>query len=163
MTSPAAPFKGQPVPEQVVVVERSAIGNFADGITDDNPVFRDPSVASEQGFDAIPAPPTFNFVMPHWGAFPELQPQEQPPAPLGGAIAAMMATGGMILHGEQEFVYHRPVVVGDRLRSTGEMEDVYVKESGERTMTFLVQRTDWVDDETGDPVVTSRMTIIHRG
>jgi acyl dehydratase len=160
----ASEFKGAPLPEVVVVVERSAVEQFATGIIDPNAVYRDPRAAADAGFDAIPAPPTFPFVMHNWGAFADLQPDGVDPAasPVTGAIGALMRTGGMLLHGEQEFEYHRPVQVGDRLRGTGEIEDVYVKESGERVMTFLVTRTDWADDATDAPVCTTRMTLIHR-
>ena len=34
-------------------------------------------------------------------------------------IGTLMAKGGMVLHGEQEFVYHRPLVVGERLQNEG--------------------------------------------
>jgi len=146
----------------VVVVERSAVSAFATAIGDRNPVFHDATAAQEAGFDAIPAPPTFPFVMHTFGAFPELQPSTDDASPVTAAIGALMSGGGMILHGEQEFVSHRPVQVGDRLVGTGEIEDVYSKESGERVMTFVVARTDWVEETTGDAVCTSRMTIIHR-
>ena len=159
----ATDFTGTPLADQVVVVERGPVANFATAITDQNPVFHDADAARDAGFDEIPAPPTYPLVMHTFGAFPELQP----PAPDGPdavtqAIGALMQDGGLILHGEQEFTYHRPVQVGDRLRGTGEIEDVYTKGSGDRLMTFVVARTDWADDTTGDPVCTSRMTIIHR-
>jgi acyl dehydratase len=72
-----------------------------------------------------------------------------------------MKSGGIILHGEQEFVYHRPVVVGDELRSEGKVADLYTKQSGERTMTFLVTETEY-RDEAGELVLTTRMNLIHR-
>ena len=159
----ATDFKGTPLAEQVVVIERGPVANFATAITDRNPVFHDATAAADAGFDAVPAPPTYPMVMHTFGAFPELQPE----APEGTdavtrAIGALMQDGGLILHGEQEFTYHRPVQIGDRLRGSGEIEDVYVKESGSSVMTFVVARTDWTDDVTGDRVCTSRMTIIHR-
>lgn len=160
--SAADQFKGAPLPTQVVVVERGPVQNFATSVTDTNPVFRDPRVAAEHGFDAIPAPPTWPVVMGNWGAFTELQPDDAGAAsPVTAAIGALMSDGGLILHGEQEVVYERPVQVGDVLTGTGEIEDVYTKESGERVMTFVVARTDWTD-ESGAPVCTSRMTVIHR-
>ena len=73
-----------------------------------------------------------------------------------------MAKGGLILHGEQEFIYHRPVQVGDVLVSEGKITDAYQKESKGRTMTFIVQETNWSDDKTGEPVVTARFNLIHR-
>lgn len=159
----AAEFRGAPLPEQVVVVERGPVANFATAITDDNPVFHDAAAAADAGFDRIPAPPTYPLVMHTFGAFRELQPPAPDgPDPVTAAIGALMADGGLILHGEQEFTYHRPVQVGDRLRGRGEIEDVRTRESSSATMTFVVARTDWTDDETGEPVCTSRMTVIHR-
>ena len=68
----------------------------------------------------------------------------------------------MLLHGEQEFRYHAPVVVGQRLHSSGVVEDVSVKEGkGGATMTAVKVRTDLTDDE-GKPVVTQIMTFLLR-
>lgn len=160
--SAADQFKGAPLPTQVVVVERGPVQNFATAVTDGNPVFRDPGAAADQGHDAIPAPPTWPVVMGNWGAFVELQPPDATAdSPVAAAIGALMSDGGLILHGEQEVVFERPVLVGDVLTGTGEIEDVYTKESGERVMTFVVARTDWTD-EAGAPVCTTRMTVIHR-
>ena len=78
-------------------------------------------------------------------------------------IGALMAKGGIILHGEQEFAYHRPVVVGDVLVGEGHVVDAYAKESKGKTMTFLVTETVWRDEASGEPVVTSRFNLIHRG
>ncbi len=156
-------FVGTPLPEQVVVVERGPVSNFATAIADANPVFHDADAADAAGFEAIPAPPTYPLVMATFGAFAELQPAApEGPGPLETAIGTLMGEGGLILHGEQSFSYHRPVQVGDRLRGTGEIEDVYRKQSGDRHMTFVVARTDWADEATGEPVCTSRMTVIHR-
>lgn len=158
----AADFRGAPLPGQLIVVERSAVSTFATAIGDTNPVFHDATAAHESGFHAMPAPPTFPFVMHTFGSFPELQPAAGDTSPVTSAIGVLMSNGGMILHGEQEFVSHRPVQVGDRLVGAGEIEDVTTKQSGDRVMTFVVARTDWTDESTGEPVCTSRMTIIHR-
>lgn len=159
----ASQFKGTPLPPQFVVVERGPVDNFASAIGDEDPVLRDAEAARAAGHDAIPTPPTYPFVMHTFGAFRELQPEgADADSPVTAAIGALMSEGGLLLHGEQEFTYDRPVRVGDRLRGTGEIEDVYVKESGDKVMTFVVARTDWADDETGEPVCSSRMTLIHR-
>jgi hypothetical protein len=78
------------------------------------------------------------------------------------AVGPLMAKGGLILHGEQEFIYHRPVQVGDVLSSAGKITDAYQKESKGRTMTFICSETNWTDDATGEPVVTARFNLIHR-
>jgi hypothetical protein len=73
-----------------------------------------------------------------------------------------MANGGLILHGEQEFIYHRPIEVGDVLVGEGKISDAYQKESKGKTMTFIVSETNWSDDVTGEPVATTRFNVIHR-
>jgi acyl dehydratase len=147
-----------------VVIERGPVAAFALAVCDQNPVYRDPKAAEAAGFDAIPAPPTFPFVMETWGKFTELQPTDGPP-PGGGmakVLGPLMAKGGLILHGEQSFEYHRPVEVGDVLDGEGTVVDAYAKESKGRTMTFVVTETVWRDRATGEPVVTSRFNVIHR-
>ncbi len=147
----------------VVTVERGQLANFATAVTDPDPVYRDPRAAAEAGLPGIPAPPTYPFVMGNFGAYPELQPAD---APAGNGMAAvlgpLMAEGGLILHGEQEFTYHRPVLAGDVLVGTGTVVDCYAKESKGATMTFVVVDTVWTEQGSGAPVCTSRMNVIHR-
>lgn len=147
-----------------VLVERGPVAHFAEAVLETTPVYQWPEAARAAGFDDIPAPPTFAFAMESWGRFPELQP---PDAPSGGEgfarlLDPLMAKGGIMLHGEQEFVYHRPIVVGDLLEGEGRVVDVYQKEARGRTMTFIVTETQW-RDRSGDPVVTTTFNLIHRG
>ena len=160
----ATDYIGKPIPPQTVVVERGPVSNFAKAVKDESPIYADAAKAAEAGFEAIPAPPTFTFAMHHWGVFPELQPADADgPQPMLQALGELMADGGLILHGEQEFTYHQPLLVGQRLTASGAVKDVYVKEgSGGRPMTFIVTETIW-SDEAGAPVVTSTMTLLHRG
>ena len=72
-----------------------------------------------------------------------------------------MESGGMILHGEQEFIYHKPLLVGHTLHHEGKVTDLYTKESKGRTMTFLVIENVFKDDD-GEPVVTEYFNLIHR-
>ncbi len=154
---------GKPMSKSTVVVERSAVSNFATAVVDSSPVYRDPRAAEDAGLAAIPAPPTFPFVMNTWGQFPEIQPDDAPTGnPMGEVLGPLMAKGGIILHGEQEFIYHRPVYVGDVLLGEGTVVDAYTKDSKGKTMTFVVTETVWKDERTGDPVVTSRFNVIHR-
>lgn len=159
----ATDYIGKPMPPQTVVVERGPVANFARAVKDDNPVYADVRAAAESGFDAIPAPPTFTFAMHHWGVFPELQPEGAGGAhPMLQALGELMADGGLILHGEQEFTYHRPLLAGQQLTASGSVKDIYRKESsGGKAMTFIVTETIW-SDQAGQPVVTSTMTLLHR-
>jgi acyl dehydratase len=157
---------GRPTGASVVTVERGPVSIFAKSVTDASPIYQDRSAAQGAGFDDIPAPPTFAFSgLAFWGAFPEDQPADNPAKgrnPTMEIIGSLMAKGGMVLHGEQEFVYHRPVVVGDVLRQEGKVVDVYEKESKGSTMTFLVTENEY-RDQSGELVLTTRMNLIHRG
>jgi acyl dehydratase len=154
---------GQPTGKSVVTVERGHLATFAGAVKDASPVYRDPRAATEAGLAGIPAPPTYPFVMENFGVFPELQPSDAPTGnPMVSVLGPLMAKGGLILHGEQEFTYHRPIFAGDVLEGEGKVVDAYQKESKGKTMTFVVVETVWTDQATGDPVCTSRMNIIHR-
>ena len=154
---------GQPTGKSKVVVERGPVQHFADALLSTSPIYHDPAAAKAAGFDNIPAPPTWPFAMEFSGTFAEMQPAGAPVAnPLGKVLGPLMAKGGLILHGEEEFLYHRPVQVGDVLIGDGVISDVYQKESKGRTMTFICSETKWTEESTGEPVVTARMNLIHR-
>ena len=154
---------GKPTGKAKVVVERAPVQHFADAVLSTSPIYHSPEAAKQAGFGAIPAPPTFPFAMEFAGKFDEIQPSDGAVAnPLGEAVGPLMVKGGLILHGEQEFIYHRPVQVGDVLVSEGKITDAYQKESKGRTMTFIVQETNWSDEKSGELVVTTRFNLIHR-
>jgi len=154
---------GTPTGTTVVTVERGQVALFADAVKDPDPVYRDPRAAADAGLPGIPAPPTYPFVMGNFGVYPELQTDDAPTGnPMGAVLGPLMAKGGLILHGEQEFTYHRPVLAGDVLEGKGMVVDAYQKESKGKTMTFVVVETAWSEQATGEPVCTSRMNIIHR-
>jgi peroxisomal enoyl-CoA hydratase 2 len=149
-----------------VRVERQPVANFAAAVLDSSPVYRDPAAAAEAGLPGIPAPPTFSFAMPFWGAYAA---EDQPPDPTDGGVNPMhqimgeqFAKGALVLHGEQEFEYHRPIVVGDVLDGEGVIVDAYEKDTDSALMTFVVVETAWKDASSGAPVVTERFNLIAR-
>jgi acyl dehydratase len=155
---------GKPTGAHRVTIERGPVSNFAHALKDDNPVYHDPAAAEAAGFAGIPAPPTWSFAMQFWGRFAE----DQPADPSGGenpmhqVMGELFAKGGLVLHGEEEFTYHRPIVVGDVLLGEGRIVDLYEKVSKGRTMTFVVTETVWRDEKSGEPAVTERFNLIHR-
>jgi acyl dehydratase len=64
-----------------------------------------------------------------------------------------------LVHGSQEYEFHRVVRAGDVLDCTPSIADIAVKGKNE----FLTLQVDCVDADTGDPVVTSRGVIIFLG
>jgi acyl dehydratase len=158
-------YIGKPTGAGTIHVERCAVSLFANGLTDHNPVYHDLRAAQKAGFEAPPAPPTWTFAAAFLGAWPEDQPQD----PTGGKGSPMMKimqdlmkTGGMILHGEQEFRYHKSIQCGDVLHWQGKITDIYTKESKGKVMTFIVMENEF-KNAAGEPVVTEIFNLIHRG
>jgi hypothetical protein len=147
-----------------VTVERAPIVNFARVLGETSAVSQRADAALAAGFAGTPAPPTFSFVMAYWGAYAG----DQPPDPTGGTnpmhriMGELHAKGALVLHGEQEFVYHRPIVSGDVLDGEQAITDMYEKETDTATMTFVVMETRWTDAKSGAPVVTERFNLIAR-
>jgi N-terminal half of MaoC dehydratase len=153
---------GRSTGTSVVTIERGPVSFFADSLFDASPVYHRTDAAREAGFTDIPVPPTYLIAMAHWGSFPELQPAGAVTESMMSAVAPFLAPGGLILHGEQEFEYRRPVVVGDVLVGEGAIVNAYRKESRGATMTFVVVETRWSERESGEPVATSTFNMIYR-
>ncbi len=155
-------YIGKATGRGTLVVERGPLTNFATAVLDDSEVYRNAEVAQAAGFANVPAPPTFGFSIQNWGKFAELQTADQPTSnPMFEVMGKLYANGGMVLHGEQEFTYHQPVVAGDVLTYEGIVRDIYEKPTGERTMTFIVVE-DTYRNAAGELVLTSTMNLIHR-
>ena len=158
-----AQYIGMTTAAGTVVVERAPVTQFAQAVTDYSPEYSDADAAAAAGFAAIPTPPTFAFALQSFGRWAELQPPPDPSArnPMIEVMGALMMQGGLILHGEQSFTYHRPMVVGDRLDYRGQVTDIYQKPTGGRTMTFMVMEDRYTDAE-GRPVLTATTNLLHR-
>ncbi len=138
-------LKGTDLGTQTITIEQGPVRAFATSLKDD------PARYTGEGADT---PPTWPFVMSYWGSMGT-----------GGAaglpIEKLRGPGRMILHGEEEFEFHRSPQVGETLTGTGVISDVYEKDSSSATMEFYVREMDW-RDQAGDPVVTERFTLIVR-
>jgi acyl dehydratase len=157
-------YIGRPTAAAVVTVERAPVAAFAASVLDDKALWRNADAAAEAGFDGIPVPPTFFFsAAESWCRHEEEQPEDPTGGdnPMAAVMGSLMANGGLILHGEQAFEYHRDVVVGEKLTHRGVVKDIYEKPTGDRTMTFMVVENTYAD-ESGEPVITATMNVIHR-
>ena len=138
-------LKGTELGAQTITVEQGPVRVFASAIKDD---------PSRYVGDAALAPVTWPFVMAFWGSDGQ-----------GGAgnlpIARLRGPGRSILHGEQEFEYHRPIRVGETLTGTSRISDVYEKDTSSAVMEFYVKETSWAGAD-GEPVVDERFTLIVR-
>lgn len=155
---------GKPTGAYKVRVERGPVSFFASAVLDDSPVYRDPDAAKQAGFKSIPAPPTFSFAMQHMGRWGEEQPADPTEGvnPMNKVMGELFSKGALILHGEQEFTYHRPIEVGDVLVGEGKVLDVYEKETDSAVMTFVVVETTWRDESSNQPVLVEKFNLIGR-
>jgi acyl dehydratase len=133
-------------PSEVYEVGRAKIAEFADAIGDDNPVYRDPAAAAAFGHPDVIAPPTFAAVL----TFPAGRQLIDDPA-LGLDYSK-------VVHGEQRFVYTRPLRAGDRLVTTVTVENIRSAAGND----MITSRSD-VHTVDGEPVVTAYSTLVARG
>jgi acyl dehydratase len=63
-----------------------------------------------------------------------------------------------IVHGEQRFAYQRPIAAGDELTAT-----LTVDSLRQIRGTDIIGTTSVLTDASGEPVCTTRATLIHRG
>lgn len=133
---PAGPF----------TVSREEIVAFADALGATSPAHRDPAAARALGHGDVVAPTTFAVRL-----------AQQCEAQLIGDPEAGIDFS-RVVHGEEAFVHHRPIVAGDVL--TGVLHVDRMREAGGNGMVST--RVELADDE-GQPVTTVRSTIVVRG
>jgi acyl dehydratase len=139
-------LKGKEYDEITFEVDRDRITQFAEAIGDRDPRFVDPEAARAAGFDDQVAPPTFPTVMQI----------------LASAQVVMDPELGlnymMVVHGEQEYEWRRPIVAGDVLTARPRIADIYARGPNE----FLVIEAE-VSDQRGEVVCVARSTLLSRG
>ena len=119
---------------------------FAEAIGEDNPLFRDAEAARAAGYPEQLAPPTFVTKMQIMTSGQAVLDQE-----LGLNYA-------LVVHGEQEYDYARPVRIGEVLTARPRIADIYARGPNE----FLVIEAE-IKDESGETVVVARSTLLSRG
>ena len=135
-------------PEPITMdIEKGRLKFFTRSTGQDDPIYLDEDAAKAAGYRSLPAPPTFLFSI-------DLE-QEAPMAfldMLGVNIAR-------ILHGEQEFTYHKPICAGDTITLKSRVEDIYDKKNG--AMEFVVQKFS-ATNQHGEHVADMTRTIVVR-
>jgi acyl dehydratase len=132
-------------PTPVYEVGREKIREFATAIGDDNPIYRDPRAAQALGYADVIAPPTFAIIITMDAAY---QVVEDPEVGIDYS---------RVVHREQRFVSVRPIVAGDRLRTTVTIDDIRSVAGNDMVTT----RAD-VATETGEPVLSAFGTLVVR-
>jgi acyl dehydratase len=133
-------------PSPAYEVSRIKIQEFAEAINSWDPVHRDADAARAQGYPDVIAPPTFAVIVSQRC---DAQVILDPDAGIDYS---------RVVHGEQSFVHHRPIVAGDRLVATLNVDDVNTR--GKHAM--VTTRVE-IADGRGEPVATARSTVVVRG
>ncbi|WP_042356063.1 MaoC family dehydratase N-terminal domain-containing protein [Bacillus rubiinfantis] len=128
----------------VFEVEKGHIRRFAQAIGDRNRLYIEEEFASHTPYGGIIAPPTFPIAIATQGIGLPIKLDER-----------------RMMHGEQEFIYHRPIRPGENLYCQLRVTDLYEREGRSGKMQFLVIDTE-MKDEHGELVVISRMNIVYR-
>lgn len=126
-------------------VGRESIRQFAQAIGDTNPLYYDRTAAQAAGHPDVVAPPTFVIAV------------------IARAQDAVMFDPALgldfsrVVHGDQRFQHHRPVVAGDVLGSTVHVDSIRVAAGND----IISVRTE-VTDASGAPVSTAFGTLVAR-
>jgi len=139
-------LKGKEYQEVTFEVERGRVVQFAEAIGERDPLYRDAEAAKAAGFPEQLAPPTFPTVMQIMTSGQVVVDQE-----LGLDYSR-------VVHGEQEYDWRRPIVVGDVLKATPRIADIYARGPNE----FLVIEA-VIADADGEVVCVARSTLLSRG
>ncbi|MFJ1898481.1 MULTISPECIES: MaoC family dehydratase N-terminal domain-containing protein [unclassified Streptomyces] len=126
-------------------VGREKIREFAEAVGDANPAYLDPDAARALGHSDVIAPPTFVFSITFKAAGQVVQDPQ-----LGLDYSR-------VVHGDQRFVYVRPVRAGDRLTVTSTIETVKSMAGND-----ILDVRGEVHDESGELVVTAWTKLVAR-
>ncbi|HEX5548593.1 MAG TPA: MaoC family dehydratase N-terminal domain-containing protein [Ktedonobacterales bacterium] len=131
---------GHETSPQSDVISATAVRQFADAIADSSPIYRDLDAARAAGYTMIPALPTFvtRFIVPF-------------------AEAGLDTEHSQVLHGEQEYVYERPIGVGDTV--TVRHRVASIRQSRGMALMTIEQLC---DTATGERAVTGKALLVVR-
>ena len=137
---------GKVYPPVEYVVGTEKIREYAAATFDENPLSNDEAAAKAAGYSGLVAPPMFAVVFAAKASAPAMFDPE------------VEMNFAMMVHGAQEFSFHKPVVAGDRITTTASVKSI--EENGGKG--FYVFTTESVDQD-GNPVVSADWTCIVRG
>lgn len=134
-----------PAPETYEVT-RGKIREFAEAINDPHPAYVDRESARTLGHPDVVAPPTFPVILGMAGSA------------LAVADPELGVDYSRVVHGDQRFVYSRPLYAGDVLSSSTRIADIKALGGNEMLTLETVAH-----DEAGEHVVTATMMLVVRG
>jgi len=139
---------GLALPPFSAAAEAGQLRFFAKATGETNPVYFDESAARDAGHPSLPLPPTFLFSL-----------ELERPASHGSWRDEAGIQLPRVLHGEQQFTYHRMAHAGDTLHFDTRITDVYDKKNG--ALSFVVMESK-VTNQRGEHVADVRKSLVHR-
>lgn len=133
-------------PMPAYVVSAAKIREFAEAVRATDAAHWDGAVARSRGYADVIAPPTFAVLI-----------AQQCDAQLVADPEAGIDFS-RVVHGEQRFVHHRPLVAGDAVVGTLHVDSV--RSAGGHSM--ITTRSE-LATEAGEPLCTATSTIVVRG
>lgn len=122
-------------------VERGAVKKFADAIGDNHPIYVDRDYGAATRYGKNIAPPTFPRVFEY------------------GTIEGLELPKAGLIHGEQQYHYERPLLVGEDVYCWTEVENYKEKTGASGKMGFLTIKG-YGETPSGDPIFTATQVII---
>ena len=127
-------------------VSRVKIGEFAAAVGATDPVHHDPRAAQAAGHTDVLAPPTFAVVIAQRA---EAEYIEDPAAGIDFS---------RVVHAEEHFTYHRPIVAGDLLHTSVHVDSITTRGG----IAMVTTRTE-ITDDGGAQVCTVTSSLAVRG
>ncbi|NQT73119.1 MAG: MaoC family dehydratase N-terminal domain-containing protein [Chloroflexi bacterium] len=131
-------------------VERCKIKELAWAIGDPNPIYTDKEAAAKEGYQDIPAPPTYATVPGNWQSN------------TGQFMDDLGINYMMIVHGGEEYEYHKEIYPGDVISGKTTVASVVEKESKSGSKMDIVIIETVYNNQNNEKVLTARTTIIER-
>ncbi len=131
-----------------VTVERAQIRRFAETLALPERVYYDEAAARAAGLPDLPAPPTLATCYGLWANSALLAELEALGAPLL-----------RLLHGEQNYVYHAPVIAGDTLTGAPAIAALVRKEGRRGPFQVLTLETRW-RNQRGELAITDTLVVV---
>jgi acyl dehydratase len=133
-------------PGEPYEVSRVKIAEFANAIGESSPLCRDREAAVKAGYPDVIAPPTFAMII-SMASTTIIQNDSD----LGLDYS-------MVVHGEQQFTYSRPLHAGDVVVATSTVQSIRAVGG----MSMMTTSTD-ISTVDGEHVCTAKAVIVERG
>lgn len=128
-------------------VEKGHIRKFAEAIGDDNPLHHDEEYAKKSRYGGIIAPPTFVTTL-------GFESKEN-------LMAGLDINYARLLHGEQEYEYHKPIMAGDTISFSTTITDITEKKGKSGAMDIVTTEMTG-NNQNGERVFVGRSTVVIR-